>query len=105
MKDLQEIEKTLENRLSELTRRMKEIDDSLAAPGDDDFEEMATEAENDETLEALGRASQEEVRRIQMALERVRNGTYGKCVTCDAPISDERLEAIPHATRCVSCAE
>ena len=104
MRDLKQIEETLENRLAELTKRMEGIDHSLGAPGDDDFEEMATEAENDETLEALGHASENEVVQIRLALERVKNGTYGNCAKCGDPIPDDRLEAVPYATRCVSCA-
>lgn len=72
MKDLKLVEETLENRLAELTKRMELIDHSLGAPGDDDFKEMATEAENDETLEAIGHASEEEVAQIKFALERVK---------------------------------
>lgn len=104
MRDLKQIEETLEKRLVELNKRMELIDHSLGAPGDDDFEEMATESENDETLEALGHASENEVAQIKLALERVRNGSYGVCAKCMAPIPQERLDAIPYATRCVSCA-
>lgn len=105
MRDLKKVEETLEKRLAELTARMKVIDHSLGAPGDDDFEEMATEAENDETLEAIGHASEDEVRQINLALERVRNGNYGECFSCGKPIPEERLEAVPYATRCVSCSK
>lgn len=104
MKDLKLVEETLENRLAELTKRMELIDHSLGAPGDDDFEEMATEAENDETLEAIGHASEEEVAQIKFALERVKNGVYGICSKCGNPIPDDRLAAVPYATRCVGCA-
>jgi DnaK suppressor protein len=40
---------------------------------------------------------------IDMALERVENGTYGLCHSCGKPISDERLEAVPHARLCITC--
>jgi len=104
MKDLKLVEETLENRLAELTKRVELIDHSLGAPGDDDFEEMAAEAENDETLEAIGHASEEEVAQIKFALERVKNGVYGICSKCGNPIPDDRLDAVPYATRCVGCA-
>ena len=32
---------------------------------------------------------------IEQALERLDNGTYGKCVVCGEPIPEKRLEAIP----------
>jgi DnaK suppressor protein len=40
---------------------------------------------------------------VRKALVRVEEGTYGRCVTCGQPIPPERLEAIPHASQCVSC--
>jgi len=40
---------------------------------------------------------------IVMALERVESGTYGLCQSCGKPISDERLEAVPHARLCITC--
>ena len=43
------------------------------------------------------------VRAIDQALERIEDGTYGKCERCGQQIAEERLEAIPHATRCIDC--
>ena len=41
---------------------------------------------------------------VEAALERVADGTYGICEVCGRPIAEERLEAIPWAATCVSCA-
>ena len=41
---------------------------------------------------------------VERALEKLRDGTYGTCDSCGEPIGDERLEAIPWATLCISCA-
>ena len=40
---------------------------------------------------------------VQAALERIENGTFGTCVRCGKQIAEERLEAIPYATRCIDC--
>ena len=32
---------------------------------------------------------------------RIEDGTYGTCVVCGKPISEERLEAVPWATLCI----
>ena len=37
------------------------------------------------------------------AVERVEQGTYGRCSVCGETIPAERLEAIPDADTCVSC--
>jgi RNA polymerase-binding transcription factor DksA len=41
---------------------------------------------------------------VARAREKVADGTYGRCDDCGEPIGDERLEALPWAVRCVSCA-
>jgi RNA polymerase-binding protein DksA len=43
------------------------------------------------------------LRAIDQALERIEKETYGKCERCGRQIAEERLEAIPHATRCIDC--
>lgn len=45
----------------------------------------------------------EQLRAIDMAEQRVRDGEYGICLTCELPISPKRLEAIPEALYCVRC--
>ena len=40
---------------------------------------------------------------LNEALERIENGTYGKCRSCGGDISKARLEAVPHATQCIKC--
>ena len=38
------------------------------------------------------------------ALERLASGTYGRCEECEGPISEARLEAMPAARLCITCA-
>ena len=45
----------------------------------------------------------ETVRRMDRALEKLADGSYGICDTCGRRIPGERLEAIPWAAHCVSC--
>jgi RNA polymerase-binding transcription factor DksA len=53
----------------------------------------------DATLEAMRR----ERAGVTAALERLRSGTYGKCVDCGHTVPEGRLEARPEAARCVAC--
>jgi RNA polymerase-binding transcription factor DksA len=41
---------------------------------------------------------------VARAREKVAEGTYGVCDVCGRPVGSERLEALPWAVRCVSCA-
>lgn len=69
-----------------------------------DFAEQATQRENDDVLGAIESSAREELAGISRALERLREGEYGYCSRCGAHIDPERLEAVPHADRCASCA-
>jgi RNA polymerase-binding protein DksA len=69
-----------------------------------DFAEQATQRENDDVLGAIESSAREELAGISRALERLREGEYGYCSRCGAQIDPERLEAVPHADRCASCA-
>lgn len=42
-----------------------------------------------------------QLRAVEAALLRIRNGTYGTCVDCGAEIGFERLSAYPTAERCI----
>jgi len=45
----------------------------------------------------------DELREIQEAFERIKDGSFGLCETCRKKIPKERLKAIPYARLCVGC--
>ncbi len=45
-----------------------------------------------------------ELTQIEAALDRIRQGRYGHCETCEKPIGPTRLKALPYATECINCA-
>lgn len=42
---------------------------------------------------------------IDRALEKIEEGTYGKCQLCGSEVAEERLEIMPEANICMKCAE
>lgn len=68
----------------------------MADLGSDNFEQEFT----------LGLMEAEEgiLGRIEAALERLEDGTYGVCEECGVKIPKKRLNAIPFAAMCVKCA-
>ncbi len=40
---------------------------------------------------------------VDAALARIEQGVYGICVACGGRINEERLEALPWATKCIRC--
>lgn len=68
----------------------------MADLGTDNFEQEFTLGllQNDEqALEEIG-----------AALERLNQGTFGKCEECQKDIPKARLDALPYARQCVECA-
>lgn len=41
--------------------------------------------------------------KLNAALRRVDDGTYGQCESCGEPIDEARLETLPYAALCVRC--
>ena len=91
-------------RLSELDERLHDIEAELDTHQSKDWEEMATEREDEEVLEGLGVKGQEEIARIRAALQRIRDGEYGYCAKCGDEIAEARLDVVPDTPFCTRCA-
>ena len=52
---------------------------------------------------ALMEMESETLRKIDEAIQRLADGTYGVCSDCDETISEARLKALPFATVCRDC--
>lgn len=70
--------------------------------GDKD-EENATEVADFQDNLSLERNLEKTLGEIDVALGKIKKGTYGKCSKCDVEIDVARLEAFPAATRCMEC--
>lgn len=46
-----------------------------------------------------------QLRLVDEALDRMQSGEYGVCLSCEEPIPDKRLRAVPWAKYCVPCQE
>ncbi len=70
---------------------------------DNHLAETATVTVDREIDYTLEENSENVLLSIDGALERIQSGTYGACLNCGQPISDDRLAAIPWATHCIDC--
>jgi RNA polymerase-binding transcription factor DksA len=95
----------LEKRLADMQARLASIKRDVTAEHSGDSAEQAQERENDEVVDAIGNETRQSLRAIQVALDKIADGTYGECEACGREITEGRLQAIPEATRCVDCAE
>jgi RNA polymerase-binding transcription factor DksA len=69
-----------------------------------DAPDAASVRENDAVLLAIEKSSYAEISRIEAALERMENGTFGLCEQCGKDIEAARFVALPDTSRCKSCA-
>jgi len=66
----------------------------------------SSEADIQEDIEfALIQMKAETLQKIDEALVRLEEGTYGYCFECGDEISERRLRALPFAVRCKDCEE
>lgn len=93
-------------RVAGLEREFRQILDGAGAAGDDDEHdpEGATVAFERQHVAALLADAREHLAQIDLAQQRLHEGSYGVCERCGQPIGADRLAARPVATRCLACA-
>jgi len=69
----------------------------MADIGSDNFEQEFTLSLMESEGDTLGK--------IEAALERIEDSTFGKCEECGGVIPKTRLNAIPYTPCCIKCAE
>lgn len=67
------------------------------------LEEAADEVEEYGTLLPIEFSLENRLRDINLALEKLKKGNYGKCEKCQKKIPKERLEIYPEAKICNKC--
>jgi len=108
--DDREIERVLEARRDQLEEEIRHL---AEVPRDPTATVSFGKRIGDGTVEAVERitrtsaakALSTKLRDVERALAKLADGTQGVCDGCGAPIPQERLEAMPWAVVCVSCAE
>jgi RNA polymerase-binding protein DksA len=78
-------------------------DETEEMPIDNHLAETATATLDREIDYTLEENSEHVLAAIDVALERIEDGTFGKCVACGREIAEDRLAAIPWATQCIDC--
>ena len=111
--DLNKMRTRLETKRDELRSSIAGLTEANPTPtdpieaglGPQDFEEVAVDFLETQQEQSILVNEQALLTEVERALERISDGTYGKCVTCGQPIPEKRLEAIPWAARDIKCEE
>jgi DnaK suppressor protein len=110
-KDLSELSRMLDQRRDAL---LEEVRDELEKTENTQYIELIDRSPADEGDRSVGDALADlnltiidrhiqEIRDIEAAGARVKDGSFGICIGCGDEISAERLRAYPTAKRCVRC--
>lgn len=94
--------------LGEVQGRMRDVRAEGAAAPERGVVDAAETSESDiqDDIEfALIQMKSETLHKIEEALGRLENGTYGYCFECGGEIAQRRLRALPFAVRCRECEE
>jgi len=95
---------TLLRKQRDLQANIARLEDEARESGEDEVRDstddatssqVASESLQEDTLES------ETLIQVEDALQRIQDGTYGKCRDCGRPIEPARLEAVPWAAYCL----
>jgi len=105
--DLEGKKLALEKELKSFATKDKNIKDNWDVKRtiieDADMEEKADEIEEYDNLLSLEHSLELKLKEVNLAIEKIENGKYGKCEKCGKAIEEERLKAYPEAKLCMKC--
>ena len=107
-KKLEYFRKRLESRQSELRRMVSRTEQDGRTVDEDSAQDIADRAASSYNKEFLFSQSNNDRQLLAMvegALERIRQGSFGECISCGKEINSKRLEAVPWTRQCIECQE
>ena len=93
------------NSLSNDLAKTRNAEEETIEEATQDIADKAVSSYTREFLYSLSDTDRNTLVRIDDALARVNEGTYGTCVNCAQPMAEKRLTAVPWAPHCVDCQE
>jgi DnaK suppressor protein len=75
-----------------------------AEPEPDTVDQATSEHERESALQRTN-IDQQLLQTIESALGRIREGNFGKCLSCGNEIDIKRLQAVPWTRYCIQCQE
>ena len=107
-KRLDTFKKRLEDRQRELrTTVNRTAQDGREADSESaqDIADRAAQSYNKEFLFHQSNNERQLLQMVESALGRIREGTFGQCISCGEEINPKRLEAVPWTRHCIECQE
>jgi DnaK suppressor protein len=107
-KKLEYFRKRLEVRQQELRRMVSRTEQDGRTVDEDSAQDIADRAASSYTKEFLFHQSNNDrqlLAMVESALDRIRQGSFGECISCGKEINAKRLEAVPWTRHCIECQE
>jgi DnaK suppressor protein len=107
-KKIDYFKKRLETRQQELRRTVSRIEQDGRTVDEESTQDIADRAASSYNKEFLFHQSNNDRQLLQMvenALGRMREGSFGECISCGKEINMKRLEAVPWTRHCIECQE
>jgi len=103
---IQRFKTRLEIRQQELRVSIEhQVKNARMVEPEPDAVDQANSGLEKESLLQRGKQEQQLLRAVESALGRIRDGTFGQCVTCRNEIDGKRMEAVPWTPYCLQCQE
>jgi YteA family regulatory protein len=102
-KRLHELDHTLDIMKENNTSEQDKYSPSELSNYDNHPAELGTELFLVQMNSALKVHEENILQDIKDALDKINDGTYGKCLQCNSEIPEERLEVLPYAKLCIKC--
>jgi len=103
-KNIESIRQLLESRLKDAARARGSRESIHIQRVADPIDMTMQAAERELAMHSLDRHTML-ARQLRLAINRIKDGTYGICGECEEEIASKRLKAIPWAQLCVKCQE
>ena len=89
-----------------LSRELRDVMEATAGAATDDEHDPdgSTTAFERAQIAALLARARGHLAAVEQAEQRLRAGTYGRCQRCGAPMTTQRLTALPATAHCITCA-
>src|SRR6516165_5452836 len=107
-KKLENFKKRLEERQQILRKTVSRTEEDGRIADQDTAQDIADRAASSYTKEFLFSQSNNDrqlLAMVETALQRIREGEFGECVSCGNEINAKRLEAVPWTRYCIDCQE
>jgi DnaK suppressor protein len=107
-KKIDQFKKKLETRQQELRRMVSRTEQDGRTVDEDSAQDIADRAASSYTKEFLFHQSNNDRQILAMvdgALSRIREGSFGECISCGKEINAKRLDAVPWTRHCIECQE